>query len=461
MDANQNTNIREIVDLIQTNKNPKSLRYALEDYHDNDLADAIALLTKDERLKLYQVIGVERTAEVFSYLEEDLDEYISEIDIKQAAKIVSEMDADDAVDLLEEIDDTYEERLISLLDATAKHDVKLIQSYDDSQIGSKMTMNCITIRQGLTIKEAMRELVAQSEDNDNINMLYVLDEKDTYVGVIDLRDLIRARANDNLADLIMDSYPVVFDTDIVEDVLEDIADYAENSLPVVNADARFLGVITSQDIIESVGQELTEDYAKLGGLTSSEDLQEPLIESIKKRLPWLFALLFLGIGVSAVVGIFENVVKEVAIIVCFQSLVLDMAGNVGTQSLAVTIRVLMDEDVSPKDRLRLIMKEVSVGFSNGLILGIISFLFIGLYVWLLKGYPMMYSFTISACVGIALLIAMVISSLVGTVVPILFNAIHVDPAVASGPFITTINDLVAVISYYGLAWILLVNVFHV
>ena len=196
----------------------------------------------------------------------------------------------------------------------------------------------------------------------------------------------------------------------------------------------------------------------LGGLSEQEDLREPLFQSMKKRLPWLGALLVLGIGVSAVVGIFENVVKEIAIIVCFQSLVLDMAGNVGTQSLAVTIRVLMDEQVSTKDKIRLIFKEIRVGLANGMLLGLASFLFIGLYIFLLKGYPAMFAFAVSACVGIALLVAMLVSSFVGTTVPIIFDRIHIDPAVASGPFITTINDLIAVISYYGLSWILLLNV---
>ena len=231
-------------------------------------------------------------------------------------------------------------------------------------------------------------------------------------------------------------------------------------MPVLDEGHHLLGVITATDITQALGDELTDEYAKLGGLSAQEDLREPLFESMKKRLPWLAALLVLGIGVSAVVGIFENVVKEIAIIVCFQSLVLDMAGNVGTQSLAVTIRVLMDEHVSFKDKLHLVLKEVRVGFSNGLLLGLASFLFIGLYIHLLKGYPLVFSFAVSACVGIALLCAMIVSSLVGPTVPIIFDKIHIDPAVASGPFITTINDLIAVVSYYGLSWILLLNIMH-
>ena len=287
-----------------------------------------------------------------------------------------------------------------------------------------------------------------------------MDSNGLFCGVVDLRDLIKARESDKFNELVITSFPVLYDHEKIADCLDEIREYSENSLPVLDQQQHLLGVITSTDIIETVDEEISEDYAKLGGLSSQEDLDEPLLESMKKRLPWLAALLVLGIGVSAVVGIFESVVKEIAIIVCFQSLVLDMAGNVGTQSLAVTIRVLMDEEVSAKDKIRLILKEMKVGFSNGLLLGLASFIFIGLYIFIFKKYPMLFSFAVSACVGIALLVAMLVSSFVGTTVPIIFDKLHIDPAVASGPFITTINDLIAVISYYGLAWILLLNVLH-
>ena len=183
-------------------------------------------------------------------------------------------------------------------------------------------------------------------------------------------------------------------------------------------------------------------------------------KSIGKRLPWLVILLGLGMVVSSVVGLFEAVVAHLTLIVCFQSLVLDMAGNVGTQSLAVTIRVLMDEHLSGKHKLFLISKEARVGLLNGLLLGVLSFAFIGLYLLLLKGQSVLMAFSISACTGIALLVSMVLSSIAGTAIPILLKKIKVDPAVASGPLITTINDLVAVVSYYGLAWILLINILH-
>lgn len=182
---------------------------------------------------------------------------------------------------------------------------------------------------------------------------------------------------------------------------------------------------------------------------------------MKKRLPWLIALLFLGMGVSTVVGAFENVVAILPIVICFQYLILDMAGNVGTQSLAVTIRVLMDEELKAKDKVALVVKEAKVGFCNGLLLGVLTFLLLGLYIAFLKGYAIKEAFLISGCVGISLVLSMVISSLVGTLVPLFFNKIKIDPAVASGPLITTINDLVAVITYYGLAWALLIQAMHI
>ena len=165
-------------------------------------------------------------------------------------------------------------------------------------------------------------------------------------------------------------------------------------------------------------------------------------------------------GVSSVVGLFESVVSQVALIVCFQSLILDMAGNVGTQSLAVTIRVLMDEKLTARQKFDLALKEMRVGFFSGLLLGLLALVFIGLYVWLLKGKTLFYALCISGCAGAALVLSMVLSSLVGTAVPMFFKKIHIDPAVASGPLITTVNDLVAVIAYYGLAYILFFQVLH-
>lgn len=450
---------KELTDILRSNAPDDYIREKFEDYHENDIADILEDLTPEERKKLYRILGDELTSEIFAYVE-DVGKYIEEMDAEKAADIIESMDADDAVDVLDELDDGKSKEIFQLMNEDAREDVKLIHSYDEDEIGSRMTTNFIEIQRGSTIRQAMRELVTQAAENDNISTLYVSDTDGTFYGAIDLKDLIVAREYMNLEDLIQTSYPYVYAKENINECIEELKDYSEDSIPVLDNEKHIIGVITSQDIVEVVDEEMGEDYAKLAGLTAEEDLQEPLRESIKKRMPWLIVLLFLGLLVSSVVGIFEKVVAELTLIVCFQSLILDMAGNVGTQSLAVTIRVLMDEDISGKEKLQLIAKEMKIGFCNGTILGILSFICIGIFIAVVKGKGFYFGFAVSGCIGVALLVAMVISSMVGTVIPIFFHKIKIDPAVASGPLITTVNDLVAVVTYYGMAWLLLIDVLH-
>lgn len=449
----------EILKIIRSSSDNEELLDKISDYHENDIAEAFELLSENERKKLYPVLGAEQVAEIFTYIE-DPDRYIGELDIDKAALVISYMDSDDAVDVLDELDESTKDKLVGLLDAESSRDIKMIQSYSEDEIGSMMTTNFVVIKNTLTIRQAMRELVKQAGENDNISTVYVTDNENKFYGAIDLKDLIVARENDSLEDIISTSYPYVRDKEIVSECIEQIKDYAEDSIPVVTDEQMLIGVITSQDIVELVDDEMGEDYAKLAGLTSEEDLQETSLESIKKRLPWLVILLFMGMGVSSVVGIFETVVAVLPIVMCFQSLILDMAGNVGTQSLAVTIRVLVDENLTSKQKAHLVGKEMKVGFLNGMLLGVLAFIFIGLYVWIFKKNAVWSAFAISGCVGFSLMVAMVISSLVGTLIPMFFHKIKIDPAVASGPLITTVNDLVAVVTYYGLAWLLLIEMLH-
>lgn len=447
----------ELIQIIRSDISEEELLDRLDDYHENDIAGAMEQLTSEERRRLYRILGPEKSSEIFTYLE-DPDEYIKEISIETAAKIISEMDSDDAVDILEEMDDVIQEKLVSLMDDDSSRDVQLILSYDEDEIGSIMTTNYVLIRNNLTIRQAMSELVRQAGENDNIQTIYVEDMAHHFYGAIDLKDLIRAREKDDLHDIIATSYPYVYDHDSIGECLDRIRDYAEDSIPVLGEDKKIVGAITAQDLVEIVDDELGDDYAKLAGLTAEEDLKETTRESMRKRLPWLIILLFLGLVVSSVVGVFESVVAMLPIVICFQSLILDMAGNVGTQSLAVTIRVLMDENLTAGQKFGLAIKELKVGFSNGLFLGSLTFVFIGGYIYFFKHNTLHMSFLISACVGIALMLTMIISSLVGTLIPMFFHKLKVDPAVASGPLITTVNDLVAVITYYGLAWLMLIQI---
>lgn len=331
--------VEELIEIIRAGLSREELVDWLFDYHDNDIADALELLTPEERKRLYSALGAERVAEIFAYLD-DGDVYLKELSLKQQAKVISEMDSDDAVDILEEVDDDTKCKILGMLDKEASEDVQLLLSYDEDEIGSYMTTNFILIHNDLTVREAMRELVKQAGENDNISTIYVVDRAEQYYGAIELQDLIIAREHTELEDLISRSYPYVMDHEKISECIEKIKDYAE------------------------------------------EDLNETTRESIRKRLPWL------------------------------------------------------------------------------VILTVMALLFLGAYIHLFKGFSLGYSMMISACVGVSLVGAMVVSSLVGTLMPIFFKKVGVDPAVASGPLITTINDLVAIVVYYGLVAVVLIDIIH-
>ena len=451
----------EILGIVRSNASPGIMRNKLEDYHENDLADVFPDLSVAERRKLCRILNLDMLADIFEYIDEkQAAEYLDEMDVRKAAAILSRMETDAVVDVLRMIPKEKRALLLELMDDEARKDMAVIAAFDDEEIGSRMTTNYIEIRENLTVKQAMTELVSQAAKNDNISTIFMVTADHTFYGAMDLKDLITARQDTRLEDLIVTSYPYVYGHELIDDCIEKLKDYSENSIPILDNDNKLLGVITSQSIVDLVDDEMGEDYAKFAGLTAEEDLKEPLRESIKKRLPWLLVLLGLGMVVSSVVGLFEEVVSQLTIIMCFQSLILDMAGNVGTQSLAVTIRVLMDESLTGKQKAELVFKEMKIAFSNGSILGILSFALIGLYIALFKGKTFVFAYAVSGCIGVSLLLAMVISGAVGTLIPLFFKKIHVDPAVASGPLITTVNDLVAVISYYGLSWIFLINMMH-
>lgn len=451
---------KQIRFILYSNESDDKKREKLENYHENDIANVVEHLSKVERLKLYKIIGIDRTAEVFSYLD-NVDDYVDELNYEQAADIIERMDADDAVDVLDELDDEDAKEIINRMDNESADDVKLINSYEDEEIGSKMTTNFISIPFGSDIKSAMKELVKQAAENDNINTLFVLKDDDVLYGMIALKDLIIARKDSNIEDIILHNTPSVRDIAIVSDVINDLREYDMDVVPVVDEDNRLLGVITSSDITEAVDDEISEDYAKLAGLSAEEEDGESLGVSLKKRLPWLIILMFLGLLVSSITGRFEAVIAALPAIVAFQSMVLDMAGNVGTQSLAVTIRYISDDEENKKKSIKIIWHEIRIGILNGIILGLIGVAFITLYLGVTHttieqgvDFSWFECFKAGSIVGFALFVSMAVSSFTGSFLPILLTKMKIDPAVASGPFITTLNDLLAICIYYGLAYLL-------
>ena len=316
---------QEILDTIRSNSSPAVMGSRLEDYHENDLADVLPLLTVPERCKLYRILDTDMLSDIFEYAESDnVAEYLEEMDVKKAASILSKMETDALVEVLQKLDKAKKKLLIELLDPEVRHDIEMIASFDEDEIGSRMTTNCIIIREDLNVKQAMSSLIDQAAKNDNISTIFVVNAQQKFYGAIDLKNLIIARRDETLEDLTVTSYPYVYAEEPINECIEELKDYSEDSIPVLDNDNRLLGVITSSNIIDLVDDEMGEDYAMFAGLTAEEDLKEPLKDSMKKRLPWLIILLGLGMLVSSVVGIFEQVVTTLPIIMTFQSLILDM-----------------------------------------------------------------------------------------------------------------------------------------
>lgn len=449
----------EIAEIVKSEQSDEVIREKLLDYHENDIASALEELDEADRHRLYKILDIDELSAVFEYAD-DMYEYLDEISLQKRVDILSKIETSDAVEYLEGLDRDQLNIIVDMLDEEPKKDISLISLYEKDEIGSKMTTNFISVRDNTDIRGAMTQLVAQAAENDNVSTIYVVNEDEVFVGAIDLKELIIARAADPLDSIIRTSYPYLYAHELIEDCIERIKGYSEDSLPVLDEENKLKGVLTAQELAQMIDDEIGDDYAKLGGLTEEEELDEPLKKSISKRLPWLVILFGLGMIVSSVVGLFEEVAAHITVIVSFQSLILGMAGNVGTQSLAVTIRMLMDEDISGKKSLFFVAKEARVGFFNGLILGGISFALIGAYLFVRSGDAIV-AFSVSFCTGAALLVSMMLASISGTAIPMIFKKCKIDPAVASGPFITTVNDLVAVVTYYGLAWILLINVLKI
>ncbi len=451
--------LKEITDILASEKTDKEKKELLLQYHESDIADVLDSLNEESRKELCAILDTEVLGEVLLY-SEDIEELVENIKPEVLADIIETMDADDAIDVLDELDEESRKEVVGLIeDEEVLADIITLSKYSEDVIGSEMTNNYIVINKSDSVKSAMKKVISQASDNDNVSTIYVLDDQNLFYGVLELRNLIVAREGDDLKKIIKTNYPCFYDQDLIEDIIPQIRDYGLDSYPVLNAEGFLVGVITHDDALDVTYEEFEDDYAKLAGISEEDNLNESLFNSVKKRIPWLIILLVLGLAQSFMMTGFEEVVAGLPIIVFFQTLVLGMSGNAGTQSLAVTIRTISSSDVR-KQTLKTLFKELRIGFCNGLFLSILAFGFVFLFLKITNQGVTSEEFTLfevlkaSSIVGLALLISMTISSFVGAIVPIIFKKINIDPAVASGPFITTINDLTALLIYYGLSALL-------
>ncbi|MDE7159211.1 MAG: CBS domain-containing protein, partial [Clostridiales bacterium] len=256
--------LRELFDLLESETADEELAERLSDYHEGDIADVYPNLSDNARERLARILPPEVYSDIFSYLE-NAEDYIEDMDKEHAADILESMDADDAVDILDELEEDTRSEIISLMDDEAAEDIELISSYDEDSVGSRMTTNFILIKQDMSVKAAMKSMVEQAADNDNVSTIYVETEEGVYCGAINLRDLIVARQGTALEDIIMTSYPSVSATESIEECIERLKDYGEDSMRVLGDKNEVIGVITSTDLVEAVDDQLGDDYAKFAG----------------------------------------------------------------------------------------------------------------------------------------------------------------------------------------------------
>lgn len=437
--------ITEIVELINANIENSTLLEALSQYHESDIADAFLELDDEILIKLYQILPSEMLADIITYIEEP-EKFIELMDNREVAKILDNMESNDAAELVEVLDSEDIDEIKSLVETETLEDIQLVSSYDEELIGSLISTDYVEIKESFTIKQAMRHVISSAEEVENINVIYVVSDEGKYLGIISLRDLIKARSTDTLSSITKKNYPVLLDNSLIDDIDNDILDYELESYGVVNENNELIGVVNDETLIDLLEEDLKEDYAMLAGMSDIE-VKEPIFKSVIKRLPWLAFLLVIGLFVSLLTSSFEKVILELTTIVFFQSLILGMAGNTGTQSLAVTISTLNDEEIGIG---KVIRKELLTGFLNGIIIGLLSFVLVYFFI-VLKQEGNIIAVKTAMSVGISLLLSMTVAAFLGSFVPYILTKLKVDPAVASGPFITTINDIVAIVIYYSLA----------
>ena len=401
-------------------------------------------LDEKDRQHLYNYLSPKELADMFDVIEEDnenMKDYLAEMRPSYAADMLAEMYTDNAVDLLNMLDKSQKAKYLSLLSSEEAGEIKELLHYEDETAGAIMTTEFVSIVANQTVRSAMYVLKNQADMAETIYYVYVVDQENHLVGVISLRDLLVNDDDTLIADILNERVISVHVGDDQEDVAQTIRDYDFLAVPVTDYDDHLLGIVTVDDIIDVIDDEAASDYSGLAGVDVEEVSENPL-KAASKRLPWLITLLFLGMSTASLISNYESLVSEASILAVFISLITGTAGNAGTQSLAVAVRRLAMKDEKDSNFGRLILSEVLTGLVTGAVTGLTIMIVVG--VW-------QHNLPLGFVIGMAMLCAITVANLAGSLIPMLMDKLGFDPAVASGPFITTLSDLTSVLIYFNIA----------
>ncbi|HFQ2998736.1 TPA: magnesium transporter [Staphylococcus aureus] len=401
--------------------------------------------TDENRQKIFQYLSPEEVANFFDQLDIDDDEYellFDKMYATYASHILEEMSYDNAVDILNELTKPKVASLLTLMNKDDANEIKALLHYDEDTAGGIMTTEYLSLKAHTPVKEALLLVKAQAPDAETIYVIFVVDDDGKLVGVLSLRDLIVAENDAYIEDIMNERVISVNVADDQEDVAQVMRDYDFMAVPVIDYQDHLLGIITIDDILDVMDEEASEDYSRLAGVSDIDSTNDSIIKTALKRLPWLIILTFLGMITATILGRFEKTLENVALLAAFIPIISGMSGNSGTQSLAVSVRNITTGEINEQSKFRIALREAGSGVLSGVVCSTILFtIIVAIY----------HQPLLALIVAGSLTCAMTVGTFVGSMIPLLMNKLNIDPAVASGPFITTINDIISMLIYFGLA----------
>lgn len=466
---NVNDYENEIENLILKNIDNPNLETLLEEFHFYDIS--LVLIEMDDEIikSFFKTVSNDYASEIFEYLDEvEAKHIVDVIGDNLAARIIHEMDLDDAVDLLKNLEKTGM-RILRQINPERRKELLQIMLYEEDEIGAYLTDSFILLNADLSVKEAMKVVTNRAHEVDYISIIYCIDANEVLLGYIKLKDLIVARANEILRDIIKERFPKVYPSDDKEYVAKLMQDTSESSIPVINEEGKIEGIITHDDIMDIISLAAEEDYTKFAGLGEVDiDIETiTLRKSVKARLPWLTILLFLSMITSIILSLFEgnftgsdNAKILAARLAVYLPLILDMSGNTGTQSLAVMIRYLTKNQEQEKRKIKKhLYREFKTGIFQGLLMGFLVMVMIISTTYITHNEISDKNWIYAIVTSASICLALIISTTLGAVIPFIMDRLKIDPAVASGPFITTISDIITLTVYYTISLLILLPIF--
>ena len=438
--------ISKILDFINSSDD-NSILETFSNYHHADIAEIIEELNSEEATYIIKLLDSEKTSDVLMELDDDYREKIlKNLSIKEIAEEVEELDSDDATDIISELPEEKQKKVISkIIDAEHKADIKELLKYDEDSAGGLMAKELIKVNENWTVTRCVKEMRSQASEVTRVHSVYVVDNDDILLGRLSLKDLLVANPKTKIRSIYKKNVDHVYDTDSAESVASTMQKYDLGAIPVLNKKKKLLGRITIDDIVDLIKEEAEEDYQLAAGILQDVDVDDTIFELTKARLPWLIVGLIGGIGAAFVMVGFDEILIQNEILFYFTPLIAAMAGNVGVQSSAIIVQGLANDDIRGSINNRL-FKETLLSILNGVILAILLFLFI--YFW--KGDT-----NIAFALSVALVAVVIVAGIIGTFIPLFLNKRGIDPAIATGPFITTSNDIFGILIYFMVAKLIL------